>query len=305
MNRFNYNKIGRGFMVAFTEKSIRSHAMKKKVKARRWIQIVFFVVAALIAVNHTLAEEGKAIPFVAEASLHAVCPFGGVVSIYSLLTTGTFVKKTHESSLVLMYIVFAAALLVGPLFCGWICPLGTFQEWLSVLGKKIFKKKYNRFIPYKYDKYLRFLRYIVLGWVIAMTAWSGKIVFSDYDPYYALFQFWTGEVAVTGFISLFAVILLSLFVERPFCKYACPYGAVLGVFNFIRIFGLRRNGKTCISCSACDNVCPMNIPVSNKGKIMNHQCISCFECTSTDGVCPVPKTLEFNTTALKGGKDEN
>ncbi|MBB6480869.1 4Fe-4S binding protein [Spirochaeta isovalerica] len=279
--------------------------MKKKAKARRWIQIAFFVVAALIAVNHTLAESGTAIPFVAEASLHAVCPFGGVVTLYNLATTGTFVQKIHESSLVLMLIVFGAAILVGPIFCGWICPFGTFQEWLGKLGRKIFKKKYNKFIPYKYDKYLRFLRYLVLIWAVVMTAWSGKIIFADFDPYYALFQFWTGEVAVTGFIALFLVVLLSLFVERPFCKYACPYGAVLGLFNFIRIFALRRNADTCISCSACDNACPMNIPVSRKGKIMNHQCISCFECTSTDGVCPVSGTLEFNTSALKGGSDEN
>ncbi|MBN2656773.1 MAG: 4Fe-4S binding protein [Spirochaetales bacterium] len=279
--------------------------MKKKVKARRWIQIAFFVLAALIAVNHTLAESGMAIPFVAEASLHAVCPFGGVVTIYNLITTGTFVQKIHESSLVLMLIVFGAAILVGPIFCGWICPFGTFQEWLGALGRKIFKKKYNRFIPYKFDKYLRFLRYLVLIWAVFITAWSGKILFADFDPYYALFQFWTGEVAVTGFIALFLVVLLSLFVERPFCKYACPYGAVLGLFNLIRIFGLRRNADTCISCSACDKACPMNIPVSGQSKVINHQCISCFECTSTDGVCPVAGTLEFNTAALKGGKDEN
>lgn len=276
--------------------------MKKKVKVRRWIQIAFFALAALIAVNHTLAEEGGGIPFVAEASLHAVCPFGGVVTLYNLVTTGTFVQKIHESSLVLMIIVTIAAILVGPVFCGWICPFGTFQEWFSTLGRKIFKKKFNYFIPYKFDKYLRFLRYLVLIWVVGMTAWSGSLIFSDYDPYYALFQFWTGEVAISGFIVLFLVVLLSLFMERPFCKYACPYGAVLGLFNFVRIFALRRNADTCISCKACDKVCPMNIPVSNKSKVMNHQCISCFQCTSSDGVCPVGETLEFNTNALEGGK---
>lgn len=276
--------------------------MKKKIKARRWIQIAFFVIAALIAVNHTLAVEGGGIPFISEASLHAVCPFGGVVTLYSLFTTETFVQKIHESSLVLMIIVTVAAILVGSVFCGWICPFGTFQEWLSTLGRKIFKKKYNHFIPYKFDKYLRFLRYLVLIWVIGMTAWSGTLIFSNYDPYYALFQFWTGEVAITGFIALFLVVLLSFFVERPFCKYACPYGAVLGLFNFIRIYGLRRNADTCISCSACDKACPMNIPVSNKTKVIDHQCISCFECTSSDSHCPVGGTVEFNTKALEGGK---
>jgi polyferredoxin len=269
--------------------------MKKKVRIRTVIQILFFVLIALIAVNHTLAESGMGIPLIAEASLHAVCPFGGVVSIYQLITGGTFVKKVHESSMVLMYIVFASALLLGPLFCGWICPFGTFQEFLGKLGKKIFKKKYNRFIPYKFDKYLRFLRYFLLAWVLFMTARSGQLFFADIDPYYALFQFWTGEVALTGIIILFVVMILSLFVERPFCKYACPYGAVLGIFNLFRIIPLKRNKATCISCSKCDKTCPMNIPVSSKEIIRDHQCISCYQCTSEEGDCPVPNTLEFRT----------
>lgn len=267
--------------------------MKKKPKLRIIIQILFFLLIALIAVNHTLVESGKGIPVVAEASLHAVCPFGGVVSIYTLLTAGTFVKKIHQSSMVLMYIVFVSALLLGPLFCGWICPFGTYQEWISRMGRKIFKNKHNRFIPYKYDRYLRFLRYIVLLGVIVMTARSGQLLFADIDPYYALFQFWTGEVAITALIVLAAVSVLSLFVERPFCKYVCPYGAVLGLFNLVRIIPLKRNAKTCISCSKCDKSCPMNIPVSTRGTVRDHQCISCYQCTSEDGSCPVPDTLEF------------
>lgn len=273
--------------------------MKRKPKLRVIIQILFFLLIALIAVNHTLAESGRGIPFVAEASLHAVCPFGGVVSIYNLFTAGTFVKKVHESSMVLMYIVFGAALLMGPLFCGWICPFGTFQEWISRIGQKILKKKQFRSIPYKYDKYLRFFRYIALAGVIFMTARSGQLLFANVDPYYALFQFWTGEVALSGIIILVVVTLLSLFVERPFCKYVCPYGAVLGLFNLFRIIPLKRNAKTCISCSKCDKSCPMNIPVSTSGTVRNHQCISCYQCTSGDGYCPVPATLEFRTGDFK------
>jgi len=185
-----------------------------------------------------------------------------MTTIYHLLGIGTFVKKVHPSSVVLMIVVFSSAILLGPLFCGWICSFGTFQEWIGKIGKKLFKKKYNRFIPYKYDRYLRFLRYTVLVWVLYMTAVTGKLIFQDYDPYFTLFQFWTGEIAVTGFITLGLVILLSLFVERPFCKYACPYGAVLGIFNLFRIIPLRRNETTCIDCKACDRVCPMNLPVS-------------------------------------------
>ncbi len=273
--------------------------MKRKPRIRTIIQIVFFFLIALIAVNHTLAESGRRIPLVAEASLHAVCPFGGVVSIYQLVTTGGFVKKIHESSLVLMVIVFASALLMGPLFCGWICPFGTFQEFLGRIGRKLFPRKYNRFIPAKFDRYLRFLRYILLFQVLYMTARSGEILFANIDPYYALFQFWTGEVALSALIVLGVVMILSLFVERPFCKYACPYGAVLGIFNLFRIIPLKRNSASCINCKKCDRTCPMNITVSTGDTIRSHQCISCYQCTSSDGVCPVPATVEFRSGSFQ------
>ncbi len=269
--------------------------MKRKPKVRFFIQSFFFVLIALIAVNHTLSESGKSIVFVPEASLHAVCPLGGVVSIYTLVTGGDFVKKTHESSLVLMYIVFASALVLGPLFCGWICPFGSFQEALGRIGRRVLKKKYNRFIPLKYDRWLRYLRYLVLAWVLVMTARSGQLIFAGADPYFALFQFWTGEVAIGGYIVLGITIVLSLFVERPFCKYACPYGAVLGIFNLFRLVPLKRNSATCINCGKCSKVCPMNIQVASAGIVRDHQCISCYQCTSDDGACPVPETLEFRT----------
>ncbi len=273
---------------------------KKKSTLRIVIQVFFLVLIALIAVNHSLAESGASIPVLSDASLHAVCPFGGVVSIYQYAVSGTFVKKTHESSWVLMLIVAALAVAFGPVFCGWICPFGTVQEFFSRIGKKIFGKKFNRFIPYKYDRWLRYLRYVVLAWVIYMTAVTGKIIFADYDPYYALFNFWTGEVAISGYIILGVSLLLSLFVERPFCKYACPYGAVLGAFNLFRLFPIKRAADTCISCGACDKACPMNIEVSTAGNVRNHQCISCMKCTS-EQVCPVAETVEMKI-AVKPAK---
>ncbi len=280
-----------------------SQPVKKPIKRRKtnrirgWVQLFFFVLIALIAVNHTLAEEGKGIPFLSSASLHALCPFGGVVSLYQFITTGTFVQKVHQSSLVLMIIGVVLALLAGPVFCGWVCPLGTFQEWIAKIGKKIFKRRYNHFIPAKIDNVLRYLRYLVLIWVVFMTARSMTLVFAEVDPYFALFNFWTSEVAVGGLIVLGLTIIASLFVERPWCKYACPYGAFLGIFNLFRIFSLRRNADTCIDCKACDKACPMNIEVSKMSVVRNHQCISCMECTSS-AHCPVPQTVDF----MIGGK---
>ena len=271
----------------------------KKNRIRTIIQVFFLVLIALIALNHTLEESGGGIPVIGSASLHAVCPFGGIVSIYQYATGGTFVKKTHESSFILMIIVAALTVALGPVFCGWICPFGTVQEFFAKIGKRLFKKRFNKFIPYKFDKWLRYLRYIVLAWVIYMTAVTGKIIFADYDPYYALFNFWTGEVAISGLVILGLSLLLSLFVERPFCKYACPYGAVLGVSNLFRIFSIKRTESSCINCGACDKACPMNIEVSTAGTVRDHQCISCMKCTS-EQACPVADTVDLKIGKVSG-----
>lgn len=267
--------------------------MKKPKKIRLirlTVQIFFVLLIALFSLNHYRVEQGLEPLFLGEPSLHAVCPFGGVVTLYTYITQGTLIKKIHPSSLILMWIVLVLAVLFGPVFCGWVCPMGSVQEFIGKLGKKIFKKKYNRFIPVKVDKYLRYARYIVLIMVVIQTARLGKIMFETLDPYYALFNFWSDEIAVSAFVVLGITLVGALFVERPWCKYACPYGAVLGIFNTFRLVKLSRNANTCINCKRCDNVCPMNITPSDDKNVINHQCISCLECTS-EAECPVADAM--------------
>lgn len=271
---------------------------KRKINIRTIIQALFFLIIAFISVNHTLVKDGKGIALLSSASLHAICPFGGVVTIYQYATTGTFVKKLHESSFVLMILMFILAVGFGPLFCGWICPFGTLQEVISKIGKKIFKRKHNNFMPYKYDKYLRFLRYLILIRVAYMTAATGNIIFSQADPYYALFNFWTSEASILSIAILMIIALASLFIERPWCKYACPYGAALGITNLFRIFKIKRNSSTCLNCGACNEVCPMNIKISREENVRNNQCISCMKCTSEE-VCPVKYTVSMSLERVK------
>ncbi len=274
----------------------------KKKWLRPAIQIGFFLIVLLTVSSKYLIEIGISIPLISEASLHAICPFGGVVSIYNLFAAGVFVQKIHSAAFILMLAVFGLSLLFGPVFCGWICPFGTFQEFVGKIGKKIFGKRYNHFIPKGIDNILRYIRYFVLALVVYNTAMTAKLVFQNVDPYYALFNLFTNEVAITAYIALAVTLLLSLFVERPFCKYACPYGATLGIFNLFRIFKIKRNESTCISCNACDKACPMNIEVSAKKTVFNHQCISCLKCSS-ENACPVKNTVDLRIGGEK--KNEN
>jgi len=278
-------------------------ASRKIMKRRRpWIrgvvQGLFFALVAGAMLRAYLAEQGLAVPWLPSGSLHALCPFGGVVSLYSVLTTGTLVQKIHSSSLILMFGSLGLAVLAGPVVCGWVCPFGTFQEWLAKLGRRLLGKRYGRILPRGVDRWLRLLRYVLLALVIYNTAASARLVFQAVDPYFALFNFWTGEVALAAYAILGLTILLSMVVERPWCRYACPYGAFLGLSNRIRLFRLKRKEATCIHCSACDKACPMGIPVSQRDAVRDLSCISCLKCTSEEA-CPVPDTV-----VLEAGRSE-
>lgn len=272
--------------------------MKKKFSFRRISQFIFLLIVSLIALNHYLSEIGRTLPFIGDMSLHAICPFGAVESFTALFKYDVLISKIHESSFVIFTLIAILSVVFGPVVCSYICPLGTIQEWFGKIGKKLFKKRYNTFIPAVLDKYLRFMRYIVLLYVIYLSTASLRLIFLEVDPYFALFNFWSDEVTLGGLLVLGLTLLASLFVERPWCKYACPFGALVGLTNLFSIFKIRRNTNTCINCSACSQTCPMNIDVEKKTVITDHQCIRCGICTSDDQ-CPIDSTVELKVLKYK------
>jgi len=142
---------------------------QKKHLIRLVVQIFFLALIILISVNHFRSEQGLPPLLIGAPSLHAVCPFGGVVTIYTYFTEGAFIQKIHQSSFTLMWLVLGLTLLFGPVFCGWVCPFGTVEEFIGKIGRKIFKKRYNNFIPLKLDRLLRYLRYVILILVLVNT----------------------------------------------------------------------------------------------------------------------------------------
>lgn len=262
----------------------------KSQKIRYTVQILFLILVIIFAVNHQLAERGiKFLP--SNANLHSLCPMGGVETLYTMVTQDTLVKKVHNSAIVLMWGALLLALLLGAVFCGWLCPFGTVQEFFGWIGKKLFGKRYNHFLSDGARKYLQFLRYVVLAIILYQTAQTGKLFFETWDPYHTLFAIVSDEISLLAYGILAVVLLAAMVEDRAWCKFVCPMGAINGIFNKFSIFKIHRNKSQCIDCGACDHACPMNISVQDKDKVTSTLCTRCGKCVTA---CPAQmNTLEY------------
>lgn len=264
---------------------------QKAQKARFWIGAAFFVWATIAGISHFLTERGISLPF-QTAGIDAICPFGALETLYSYISSGSLISKIHPSNLVMGLGLTLATLAGGAFFCGWICPFGTLQEWAGKLGRRMLGRRYNHIIPLKADHALQYLRYAVALFFLAWTWAASSLVFAQYDPWRAFLSLAGGELAVGGIIALVVSLVGSLFVERFWCRYLCPMGAVTGLVGKLSIFKLRRNAETCISCHACTNACPFHIDVEHVTRVTSAQCNRCLKCVDA---CPVKDTLTIGS----------
>jgi hypothetical protein len=258
---------------------------------RRIVQTLFLLLVLGIGLNHSAGGWVTPVPFLPRLSVHAICPFGGVETAYTTLTQGRLVQEVRDSSLALMWTVFGLSLLFGAVSCGWLCPLGTVQDLISSLSRRLFGKGIRLQVPPKVDRALSYTRYAVLAWVLYATATSGILVFSGADPFKTLFSFGR-ELTLGGIVVLGITLVASVFIERPWCKYACPYGGLLGLTNYTRLFKLRRSVEVCTDCTLCEKVCPMNVEICGTEVVKDTRCIACMKCTS-GMTCRVENALEF------------
>lgn len=127
----------------------------KVLKSLRYILLAIFLIHSTVeAYLHQLLGGGK------EPSIHALCPYGGLESLYSLIFGGTFIEKIFSGTVVILIITLIIALIFRRSFCGLICPFGALQEFFGIIGKKLFGKRF--IMPEKADKPLRYLKYLVL-----------------------------------------------------------------------------------------------------------------------------------------------
>jgi len=277
--------------------------VKKNKILRSDIQFAFFIIAILLTINSSLTAINSGISWlISTGYIHYVCPICGVTIIYQyLVSSANFLTKISNPAMMVVGMSIIVAILFGPIFCGWICPFGGFQDFIATtLGKRVSKKKFNRYISEKADSILKWNRYVILVLVIYMTAKSYVTVLENINPYHALLNLFIGEFSIIGLVILGLVVVASLFVQRPWCKYFCPYGAFLGLFNLVRIKAIVRKDTSCVHCKMCEKNCPMNIKMSNQGVVRDVRCISCMECTSGHA-CPKEDTLKMAGTK---GKDK-
>ncbi len=264
--------------------------MKKSISRRAICQAIILATILIFALLHAIDN--------AFLGPHALCPFAGLATLYSLATTGEFVHRIHSSAVFLLLAVLLTAILAGRAFCGWLCPFGTIAEWLHNAGRRLGKKK-KIAVPDKLDFWLKHLKYIILIFVLYFTWTLGKLFYRAWCPWHAFMTIFDPaeiiEDVLAGFIILLIIFAISLFVERFFCRYLCPLGAAITLFNrFSLIKPLRK--ETCSSCLRCEKACPAGIKISKINKINDPECIRCYRCLEE---CSNKNNLIFNLKWLK------
>ncbi len=219
-------------------------------------------------------------------------PIGALVSLKAWLSSGYF-DPIHPAALVLFLTFLAMALLARKSFCSWLCPVGTLEEGLWKLGRKLFGHNFR--IWRWLDLLLRVIKY-------ALLLFFAKTVLLDMPvmaikgflqaPYWAvadvrMLHFFT-NMSLTSIVVILLLAVLSVVYQNFWCRYLCPYGALLGLFSFLSPLRIVRRQETCTDCGACSRACPAQINVQQKQAVCSVECTGCLTCVSR---CPEPATL--------------
>jgi len=180
------------------------------------------------------------------------------------------------------YIVLLSILFLGPFFCGWLCPFGAASYFMLKIRRQIFPKWEYQFPP-QLDKFIRYLRYILLLYFIALFVIKGVDYFGNHIVMYKSTTF---SYYFIKFKHI-AVILISMFIPYFFCKYLCWQKAAYNLISgfLFKTTKIKRDTNTCITCKKCNKVCPMSIPIASKKSVSGNDCFSCYNCLDTD-ICP-------------------
>lgn len=216
----------------------------------------------------------------------------GFFLVFSIFFLVKF-QPSQEFMLTTLTLLLLITLLFRTGFCGWICPIGAIVDFIRWLGKKIgglsfikpTNKKYKKWVKNnkgllsKIDKYARYFRYVFLLWILQAAFLSIASIKSGDE-----------HGILTVLYLVIGLLVLGLFVDRAWCKYACPLGAILGIFGKLGLSRITRNEEACISCNLCSKNCPMSIDVAKKKQVNLLDCNTCLTCVD---VCPVEGAIDL------------
>ena len=212
--------------------------------------------------------------------------FYGIKEIYTSMIGGTITASTVSSQIFLLIATILSTILLGRFFCGFFCSFGAMGDLIWFISKKTVKPHFK--ISEKVDEKLKYLKYavllfIVVGiWTLNLVTWdSTSNPWNIFGMYSSISGFSTlGYLFSIGGLLLLLIIIGSFFIERFFCRYLCPLGAIFAVFSKMRLFNIKKNRSQCGSCRACTNQCSMGIPLYRYDRVTSGECINCFECIS-------------------------
>lgn len=215
------------------------------------------------------------------------CPIGSLQAVLGS-------PKFQMSFYVVGFFLFTGAIL-GRVVCGFLCPFGLVQDLLYKIP--FFAKRKN--MPG--HKGLVWIKYVVLALMVVILPMFAVNAYGISEPWFCKYlcpsgtlfggipliatndglQQALGGLFVWKMSVLLVILVWSLWVYRPFCKYLCPLGAIYGWFNPIALSRLQMDKEACIDCKKCKAVCPMDIPVYAKPN--SAECIKCGKCLQA---CP-------------------
>jgi ferredoxin len=241
-------------------------------------------------------------------SVEKYCPFGGLATSYSLLTSQRFSCATGEFNFAMLLALLVLTFLARKSFCSWICPVGALSEWIGRIaglarGKKARKQapcsKSLYSPPATTDRYLRWLRLPVLLAILYFTAYTAELIFRPFCPYYVAFSFHGHEVQMWSYGIMALFVLGVVAIPMVWCRYLCPLGVAMWPFSRWSPLRIRREDDPCTSCGLCDKACAHGLPVSTVAEVTSGECTLCTDCVQ---VCPQPGALGLTFAGMGGRK---
>lgn len=216
-----------------------------------WTNVVVLLAALALASYFALVSRSRRALFVlAVASLvwfgfvrdGCVCSIGATQNVALALFDPTYAIPATVVAIFVLPLIFT--LFFGRTFCAAVCPLGAAQELVAVRPIRV---------PSWVDHTLGLVPYIYLGAAVIYAAFGTAFLVCRYDPFVAMFRL-SGDVNMLVFGA--CILVLGLFIGRPYCRYLCPYGAVLALLSKVSKWHARIAPEECIQCRLCEESCP-------------------------------------------------